>query len=590
MTHPLRSLSVFLVFPLLVAGAAASASAQTSGPELADEKLYFPECPEYDDSYTFDCYHDYQEVTSFLKAAAQAHPERASLQSLGESYQGRKIWMLTITDPETGAPETKPAFWVDGGIDADEVVSVEAALGLIHRLLESEEERVQELLRTRTFYVAPVAMPDGNQLHHRTPIRPLDTSLRPWDDDGDGQKDEDPPEDLDGDGEILTMRKQTPEGGLVPDTTDDRLLRERTIGDECPCYEVYLEGIDNDGDGRFQEDRYGGVDPNRNYPGNWQPSDSGGPFPGSEQGVRAMLDFIAYHPEIAASQHFHSTGGVLLRPPSVGDLELPAADQELYQELSRLGLEVTGYDLATSVYDWNWPPGSDNRKGNQVWRDAEGTLHGGSAYPAPGGSIDGMYLNFGVLAFANEIYAMGEDYDGDGEVSEVEQLRYNDEEMDGYAFREFESYDHPDLGEVEIGGWRKFGHNNPPPEELQNEVQKNVNFALTQADHMPLLRVGDVEIEDLDGEVYRVTVTARNTGHQPTELSIREEQDRDNPVRIRLDDVEVLSDRSEQSLGVLEGHSREEATWVVRGDAGDELTVVLWHDKGGTDRKSVSLP
>ena len=571
-------------------GAAAQETGRTSGPELADEKLFFPSCPEYGADYTFDCYHDYAEVTSFLEDAAAAHSDLASLRSLGESYQGRQIWLMTITDPSTGAPGEKPAVWVDGGIDADEVVSVETALGLIHRLLESDSERVRELLETRTFYVAPMAMPDANQLHHRTPIRPRDTSLRPWDDDRDGRKDEDPPEDLDGDGEILTMRKQTPTGDFVRDTTDPRLLRERKAGDECPCYDVYLEGVDNDGDGRYQEDRYGGVDPNRNYPGNWSAGGGGGPYAGSESGVRAMLDFIAFHPEIAASQHFHSTGGVVLRPPSVEDLELPSGDRELYLQMSRLGLEATGYDLATSVYDWSWPPGSGNRKGSQVWRDADGRLHGGSAYPAPGGSIDGMYLNFGVLAFANEIYDMGRDYDGDGEISEAEQLRYSDEEMDGYAFRAYETYDHPQLGTVEIGGWRKFGHNNPPAAELAGEVRRNLDFALTQAEHTPLLRVGDLDVEDLGGGVFRVTAEARNAGLQPTELEIRREQGSDLPVRATVGGVEVLSETTERLLGTLEGHSGQEVTWVVRGDSGDDLTVTVRHPKGGVDRASVALP
>lgn len=571
-------------------GAPAQETGRSAGPELADEKLFFPSCSEYDADYTFDCYHDYPEVTSFLEDAAAAHPELASLRSLGRSYQGREVWLMTITDRSTGEPASKPAIWVDGGIDADEVVSVEAALGLIHRLLEGDSERVRELLETRTFYVAPLAVPDANQLHHRTAIRPRDTSLRPWDDDRDGRKDEDPPEDLDGDGEILTMRKQTPTGDMVRDTTDPRLLREREAGDECPCYDVHLEGVDNDGDGRLQEDRYGGVDPNRNYPGNWAPGGGGGPYAGSEAGVRAMLDFIAFHPEIAASQHFHSTGGVVLRPPSVEDLEMPSGDRELYLELSRLGLEVTGYDLATSVYDWNWPPGSGNRKGSQVWRDADGRLHGGSSYPAPGGSIDGMYLNFGILAFANEIYDMGRDYDGDGDITEAEQLRYSDEEMDGYAFREFEAYDHPQLGRVEIGGWRKFGHNNPPASELAGEVARNVEFALAQAAHTPLLRVGDVELDDLGGGVYRVTAGIVNAGLQPTELEIRREQGSELPVRAAVEGPEVLSEKPERTLGSLEGHSREEVTWVVRGESGDELTVTVRHPKGGTDRRSVTLP
>lgn len=583
-----RPLFAFFLLAILVS--LSPAAGQNTGPELADEKLYSPTCSQYASDYTFDCYHDYQEVTSFLRAAAEAHPSLASLQSLGKSYQGREVWMMTITDPATGEPSSKPAVWVDGGIDADEVVSVEAALGVIHRLLESDSDRVRELLRTRTFYVVPMASPDANQLHHRTPIRPRDVSLRPWDDDGDGRKDEDPPEDLDGDDEILTMRKQTPDGNFVPDSTDSRLLRERKAGDDCPCYNVYLEGIDNDEDGHYQEDRYGGVDPNRNYPGNWSPGGTGGPFPASEKSIRAMLDFIAFHPEIAASQHLHSSGGVVLRPPSVEELTLPNADRELYLELSRLGLDVTGYDLASSVYDWHWPPGSGNQKSGQVWRDASGALHGGSRYPAPGGSIDGMYLNFGILAFANEIYSMGRDYDEDGTITEAEQLRYNDEEMDGFAFREFEPYDHPQLGTVEIGGWRKFGHNNPPPAELPSEVRKNVEFVFMQASHTPLLRVGEVQTTDLGDGVWRVKVDARNAGYQPTSLSIRRKQEAATPVRIHLEDVEVLSAETEQTLGTLEGHSRKTATWVVRGTSGDEFQVVLQHPNGGVDRATITLP
>ncbi|MDH3223949.1 MAG: M14 family metallopeptidase, partial [Gemmatimonadota bacterium] len=461
------------------------AAAQTS-----DQKLYFPACPEFSETYTFDCYHDYDEVSDFLRAAADAYPELASLESMGRSWEGRDLWVMTITDPTTGSPEEKAAMWVDGGIDSDEVVSVEAALGVIHTLLTSDTPEVRELLATRTFYIAPMVMPDATQRHYTTPVRPRDTTLRPWDDDNDGLLDEDSPDDLDGDDMALQMRHIDPEGDWVKDERDDRAMRRRKPEDTGPFYALYPEGLDDDGDGRFAEDPFGGVDPNRNYPGNWSIGQGGsGPFPGSEPGLRALLDFAAAHPNIAASQHFHSSGGVLLRPPSVPDMALAASDEALYLEMSRLGLEVTGYDLATTVYDWNWPRGSSNRKPTQVWRNQDGEVTspsiagnefalspppsddrreevGTSAYPAYGGSIDGMYLLFGVLSFANEIYAMGEDLNDDGNRDNIEQLQYNDEAMDGYAFKEWATYDHPQLGPVEIGGWRKFGHNNPPPEEL----------------------------------------------------------------------------------------------------------------------------
>lgn len=601
---------------LVVLGAAAGARAQAPAESA---KLFFDPCPPFAETMTFDCYHDYAEATAFLRAAAHRYPQKAKLESIGRSWQGRDLWVLTVTDYASGAPEDKPAVWVDAGIDADEVVATEAALGLIHRLLTSGEPRIAELLRTRTFYIAPVVIPDASQLHHTTAIRPRDTTLRPWDDDGDGEFDEDPPDDLDGDDQALQMRVEDPAGEWVKSEKDPRLMRRRRAGDGGPFYRLHPEGLDDDGDGEYGEDPPGGIDPNRNYPGNWSPGQGGaGPFGGSELELRAMLDFALSHPNIAASQHFHSSGGVILRPPSVPDLDLPQADLDLYMELAREGIDITGYDLATSVYDWNWPRGSRNTRSGQIWRDGDGEIHGfdpggyseapalladppfdssvrwsppagGSAYPAYGGSIDAMYLLFGVLAFANEIYTMGEDLDGDGRIEPEEQLQYNDARQNGYAFRDWTPFDHPQLGRVEIGGWRKFGHNNPPPDELADEVRRNVEFALMQAGYTQLLALDSPRVEDLGGGVYRVTAAVRNAGRVPTELAVTREAGRAVPVRVEIEGVEVLSDDARQTIDVIDGYGEDEVTWVVRGRAAADFTVRAWHPRAGRARTAGAL-
>lgn len=215
---------------------------------------------------------------------------------------------------------------------------------------------------------------------------------------------------------------------------------------------------------------------------------------------------------------------------------------------------------------------------------------GTTAYPAYGGSIDGMYLLFGVLSFANEIYAMGEDLNHDGIRDNIEQLRYNDEHMDGYAFKDWAPFDHPQLGPVEIGGWRKFGHNNPPPNELHREVERNVAFVMLQATYMPQLAIGEPEVEDLGGGVYRVTVAVENHGYQPTELAIRVRQNRAIPVRASIEGVEVLSERAIADLGVVGGYRSAEASWIVRGPAGTGFTLTAWHPKAGRARAEGRLP
>ena len=574
-----------------------------------NEKLFFGPCNSFSKNMKFDCYHDFAEMEKFLADAHQKYPQYTELESIGKSFEGRDIWLLTITDFKTGKPEDKSAMWVDGGVDSDEVVSTEAALGLIHRLLTSNARDIKALRETRVFYIVPNLIPDGSEYQHHTPLRPRDSTLRPWDDDNDGQSDEDPPEDLDGDNMALQMRVEDPSGNWVKDEKDDRLLRVRKPDDKGPFYKRYSEGIDNDGDDKYNEDWPGGIDPNRNYPGNWNINQRGsGPFPGSESELRSALDFIAAHPNIAASQHLHSTGGVILRPPSVPELKLPGADLSLYMALSERGLKVTEYPLATSVYQWNWPRGSKNRGKGQLTRNKKGEIKGmdpfdglgnfyghddiNDNYAAYGGSLDGMYELFGVMAFANEIYRFGDDLNEDGRVSQSEQLIYNDKTMKGKVFKEWKSFNHPTLGKVEIGGWKKFGQNNPLSEFLQREVDRNVDFMLMQARAMPLLEISDVEQTYLKNDNYRLTVTISNNGFQPTELAIRKNNNRAVPVRVNLssaNNVTILDEKQEKDAGHISGNGEAEVTWLIQGPRGGSVTINAYHPKGGRIVQTVKL-
>ncbi len=204
------------------------------------------------------------------------------------------------------------------------------------------------------------------------------------------------------------------------------------------------------------------------------------------------------------------------------------------------------------------------------------------AYPAFGGSIDGLYSLFGILAFANEIYQLGEDDDGDGRIDDLERMRANDTDMAGEAFRDWSPFDHPQLGAVEIGGWRKFGQNNPIGGRIQQEVDRNVAFAMLQAEMMPALTVLSADVEDLGGGVSRIRVTVSNTGYQPTELAIREESGHAVSARASVTlegGADLLSEDAEVDLGVLPGHGEVEVTWLVRGEG--TAQVEAYHPKAG---------
>src|SRR5688500_13352557 len=66
-------------------------------------------------------FYEYDELTEILRSLEKQYPKLAKLESIGQSFEGRDIWLLTITNQETGAHDEKPAMYIDGNIHAGEV-------------------------------------------------------------------------------------------------------------------------------------------------------------------------------------------------------------------------------------------------------------------------------------------------------------------------------------------------------------------------------------------------------------------------------------------------------------------------------------
>lgn len=58
----------------------------------------------------FDTYHTYDAMTGHLHALAEAYPKLCTLTSIGKTFQGRDVWFVTVTNPDTGPALEKPGF------------------------------------------------------------------------------------------------------------------------------------------------------------------------------------------------------------------------------------------------------------------------------------------------------------------------------------------------------------------------------------------------------------------------------------------------------------------------------------------------
>src|SRR5215207_5408254 len=103
----------------------------------------------------FDTYHDYESMTAHLKALAEAYPDLATLRSLGKTFQGRDVWAMTITNPNTGPAGSKPGYYIDAQIHAEEHATSAVALYAVWRLLTryGEDDEVTRLVDEQVFYV-----------------------------------------------------------------------------------------------------------------------------------------------------------------------------------------------------------------------------------------------------------------------------------------------------------------------------------------------------------------------------------------------------------------------------------------------------
>jgi len=104
----------------------------------------------------------YAELQAELQAVAEAHPEIVRIHNLGNSVQGRGIWILKITD-NPGVEENEPEFKYTSSIHGDEVVGMELCRRLIHLLVDNygTDPRLTSLVDEAEIWICPMHNPDG---------------------------------------------------------------------------------------------------------------------------------------------------------------------------------------------------------------------------------------------------------------------------------------------------------------------------------------------------------------------------------------------------------------------------------------------
>ena len=550
----------------------------------------------------FDTYHTYDAMTGHLHALAEAYPKLCTLTSIGKTFQGRDVWFVTVTNPDTGPALEKPGFYIDAQIHAEEHATSATALYACAYLLNNfgSDEEVTRLVDQMVFYIIPRINPDGAENAMTAPYHPWCGNGRflPGEDRIEGLI----PQDITGDGYIVQMRVPDSKGEWKCDNENPDIMVQREPGEEGGMYyRMYPEGMIRNFDGvhvhiEMQED--GNM--NRNFPTNWTPQEYGaGEYPFSEPETAGMRDVILAHPNITGMCAYHTHGGIILRPSMLQmDSEMSSSDLSLYKALGEVGERLTGYPTI-SVYEEFTPDKSKAR---------HGTL------------TDRSYEEMGIITFGTELWDLErtagvpkEGYYNLGPRDAATQRLVHNWVVDNVGekgFRPWTAFNHPQLGPIEVGGMVYiWSYRNPPGNLLEDMCHNNVLFNLKHAAAAPRVAVDSVDVEALGADLFRVSTVVSNHGYLPTNLSdVAVQNGVAKPVELSIacEGADVVMNPADLKLGNLAGRNErryaysnwgqqwspvtKKAEWLVKVAGADaSVTVTVTSEKGGTDRKRASL-
>ncbi len=307
-------------------------------------------------------YHTYDSMSQCLTNISEQYSDIVNLESIGNTYEGRDIWMVKISDHPT-ENEQEPAVLLMGAHHGNEKPSYESLIFFIEEIVAAYHQGNIDN--------------DNDGLLNEDDFDGIDN-------DNDGLIDEDPSE------ERIQALIDSTEIFVIPMVSPDG-VKYNSRKNHAPNHGPF---------GNADEITSYGVNLNRNYDYLWnlpfllpfnymlpflildQSFNYRGEFPFSELETQAVRDFVLAHENIKISLSYHSYSEVILYPWM--HTSLPAPDEETFISIGENMSQIDGYRLMT-----------------HGWSNREYLI------PRFGGTIgtseNWLYATQGILAFTMEL-------------------------------------------------------------------------------------------------------------------------------------------------------------------------------------------
>lgn len=521
--------------------------------------------------YKKNHYYNYDELTDLLNYYSETFPDYIKFESIGVTQEQREIWQVTLTNLKTGQPEEKPGFLIDANMHAPEISGTQVCLYAINEFLSNitSNRGYKSLLDKVCIFFVPRVCPDAAEYYLRT-NHEIRSSLEKWP--AHESVNQFQQKDVNGDHRILMMRKKDSAGAFKISKSNRRLMIQRKHDDmedleeNNSYYSLYPEGqfdVVGANDNEYFKKNYTaehGLDLNRQFPSNFRPEGEqigSGPFPGFVQESKSLMEFICSQTRLFGHLNLHTYGGIVLRAPAgFPEDKISPQDLEVLNHMKKRAAEVSGYYAVNMYKDFRYSERDVN----------SGTL------------TDWTFEHRGIYSSAIEIWDVWKAAGLDVK-NHIGRYFYTTEEEllkifswakkhfpTNYFYSEWKKFKHPQLGEVEIGGWRKERlFRNPPEKFLEKECEKVFKIIISQLRATPLVTIESKKVKKLSKDTFLLSVVFKNSGFLPTNGS-------DQAVKtgvIKKPRIKIVLDKNQK---IVQGDIHQEVEHL-----GGRVRFLPWH-------------
>jgi hypothetical protein len=184
---------------------------------------------------------------------------------------------------------------------------------------------------------------------------------------------------------------------------------------------------------------------------------------------------------------------------------------------------------------------------------------------------------------------------GNGQAASANDRRllewFASEGVDGFV--DWTAFEHPQLGSVEIGGFRPYATSNPPAARIADLGASHAEFALYLSSLFPRAGIASTTVTDHGGGVFRIEAEIENTGYLPTASAQGVRARSVQPVMVQLGvdpDAIITGDSKTNFVSTLAGSgTRRSFQWLIRGEPGARIELKLRSQKSGSESVMLTL-